>query len=153
MKSLLFTIATTAVAALLATTAVAGNLVNVAGASGIALDGYDTVAFFTDGKPAHGDPSISSTYKGAKYFFASKAHKSQFDADPEKYVPQFGGFCAYGAALGALFPVDINTWQIRDGKLYLNLNPAIATEFNKSPDRHIAKAGKNWPGLVGRFAN
>ena len=148
MKSLLYIVATFAVVALFVSTAVAGNLVNVAGASGIALDGYDPVAFFTDGKPTHGDPAISSTYKGAKYLFASKEHKSQFEADPEKFVPQYGGFCAYGAALGALFPVDISTWQIRNGKLYLNLNPAIATEFNKNPEGNIAKAEKNWPGLV-----
>jgi YHS domain-containing protein len=137
-----------AAATLFASAAVAGDLVNVAGASGIALNGHDPVAFFTDGKPVHGDPAITSTYKGAKYLFASKAHKAQFDADPEKYVPQFGGYCAYGAALGALFPVDVSTWQIRNGKLYLNLNPAIATEFSKNPDGNIAKAEKNWPDLV-----
>jgi YHS domain-containing protein len=148
MKSLLRTIAMIAVVALFASTAVAGSLVNVAGASGIAVGGYDTVAFFTDGKPTAGDPSISSTYQGATYLFASRAHKALFDATPEKYVPQFGGFCAYGAALGALFPVDISTWQIREGKLYLNLNPEILKEFNKNPNGFIAKAEKNWPGLV-----
>jgi YHS domain len=84
------------------TTAVAGEVVNVAGASGIAVGGYDPVAFFTDGKPTPGDPGVTSTYKGATYLFASKAHKAQFEANPEEYVPQFGGFCAYGAALGAL---------------------------------------------------
>ncbi|HZW36241.1 MAG: YHS domain-containing (seleno)protein [Deltaproteobacteria bacterium] len=148
MKSLLRTIAMVAVVALFASTAVAGSLVNVAGASGIAVGGYDTVAFFTDGKATPGDPGVSSPYKGATYFFASRAHKSLFDANPEKYVPQFGGFCAYGAALGALFPVDISTWQIRDGKLYLNLNPDILKEFNKDPKGFIAKAEKNWPSLV-----
>src|SRR5512146_2469075 len=148
MKSLLRTIAMVAVVALFASTAVAGSLVNVAGASGIAVGGYDTVAFFTDGKATPGDPGVSSAYKGATYLFASRAHKSLFDANPEKYVPQFGGFCAYGAALGALFPVDISTWQIRDGKLYLNLNPDILKEFNKDPKGFIAKAEKNWPSLV-----
>lgn len=94
---------------------------------------YQEMVFFTDGKPTPGDPGVTSTYKGAIYLFASKAGKTQFEGNPEKYVPQFGGFCAYGAALGALFPVDINTWQVRDGKLYLNLNPAILAEFNKDP--------------------
>ncbi|MBI5576458.1 MAG: YHS domain-containing protein [Deltaproteobacteria bacterium] len=150
MKRLISTFAMIAVVVLFASAASAANLVNVAGASGIALNGYDPVAFFTDGKPTHGDPGVTSTYNGAKYLFASKAHKAQFDADPEKFVPQFGGFCAYGAALGALFPVDISTWQIRDGKLYLNLNPAIAKEFNKNPAGNIAKAEKNWPGLVSK---
>lgn len=105
MKHFLGYVATIAVVALFATTAVAGEVVNVAGASRIAVGGYDPVAFFTDGKPTPGDPGITSTHKGAIYLFASKAHKTQFEANPEKYVPQFGGFCAYGAALGALFPV------------------------------------------------
>jgi YHS domain-containing protein len=138
MSDLLYSMASTA----------AGELVNVAGASGIALDGYDPVAFFTDNRPTHGDPAISATYKGAKYLFASKEHKVKFEADPQKYVPQFGGYCAFGAALGALFPVDINTWQIRDGKLYLNFNQAILAKFNKDFEGYVAKAEKNWPGLV-----
>ena len=128
------------------------DLLNIAGASGIALDGYDPVAFFTDGKPTHGDPAVSSTYKGATYLFASKEHKTRFEADPEKYVPQCGGYCAFGASVGALFPVDISTWQIRNGKLYLNLNPAIANQFNKDPDGNIAKAERNWPDLVKKHA-
>lgn len=157
MKNLLRTFAVIAAAFLFSTAAIAaptsgmGTLVNVAGASGIALDGYDPVAFFTDGKPAHGDPGVKSTYRSATYFFASKAHKARFDSDPEKYVPQFGGYCAYGAALGALFPVDITTWQVRNGKLYLNLNPTVAAEFNKDPAGFIAKAEKKWPGLVKEF--
>jgi YHS domain-containing protein len=151
MKHFLGYVATIAVVTLFATTAVAGEVVNVAGASRIAVGGYDPVAFFTDGKPTPGDPGVTSTYKGAIYLFASKAHKTQFEANPEKYVPQFGGFCSYGAALGALFPVDINTWQVRNGKLYLNLNPAISAEFNKDPAGFIAKAEKNWPGLVKKY--
>jgi YHS domain-containing protein len=152
MKKLLYSIASIAALVLFATPVVAGELVNVAGASGIALDGYDPVAFFIDKKPTHGDPAISATYKGAKYLFASKEHKVKFEADPEKYVPQFGGYCAFGAAVGALFPVDINTWQVRNGKLYLNLNPAISEQFNKDFEGHVAKAEKNWPGLVKKHA-
>ena len=130
------------------TSAPAGELVNVAGASGIALSGYDPVAFFTDGKPMHGDPSTSATYQGATYLFASKEHRRAFTENPEAYAPQYGGFCAFGVAAGALFPVDISTWQIRDGKLYLNLNPAILDQFNKDFDRQVVKAEKKWPGLV-----
>jgi YHS domain-containing protein len=152
MNRLLQSIAAIAAVPVLATSAVAGNLVNVAGASGIALDGYDPVAFFTEKAPAHGDPSITATYKGAMYLFASKAHKRQFEADPEKYVPQYGGYCAFGVAVGALFPVDINTWQIRNGKLYLNLNPEILKQFNQSFDGNVAKAERNWPGLVKQHA-
>ena len=124
------------------------ELVNVAGASGIAVDGYDTVAFFTDAKPVHGNPGIKSAYQGATYFFVNKEHQALFEANPAKYVPQFGGFCAYGVALNALFPVDISTWQIRDGKLYLNLNPEILKAFNADFKANTTKADGNWPELV-----
>jgi len=148
MKNFLYSMAAIAAVAVFATSVFAGELVNVAGASGIAVDGYDPVAFFTDKKPMNGDPSISTTYKAAKYFFASKEHKAMFEADPDKYVPQFGGYCAYGVAVNALFPVDINTWQVRNGKLYLNLNPEILKLFNKDFEGHVVKAEKNWPELV-----
>lgn len=152
MNKLLYSVVTVAALVVLTAPAFAANLVNVSGASGIALDGYDPVAFFTDSKPLNGDPAISTTYDGAKYFFASKDHKVKFDADPQKYLPQYGGYCAFGAALGALFPVDISTWQVRNGKLYLNLNPAILEQFNKDFEGSIAKAEKNWPDLVSKYA-
>ncbi|MCI0533673.1 MAG: YHS domain-containing protein [Verrucomicrobiales bacterium] len=137
---------------LLSAAAFAGELVNVSGASGIAIDGFDPVAFFTDGKPVNGDPGITAKYKGATYLFASKEHKRLFESAPEKYAPQCGGFCAFGASVNALFPVDINTWQVRDGKLYLNLNPAILGKFNEDFEKNVAKAEKNWPGLVKKHA-
>jgi hypothetical protein len=133
---------------MLATPALAGDLVNVSGASGFALDGYDPVAFFTEGTPAHGNPGITAAHKGATYMFASKSHKEMFTQNPEKYLPQYGGYCAYGVAVGALFPVDINTWQIRNGKLYLNLNPDVLALFNQDVEGYIAKAEKQWPDLV-----
>ncbi|MFD2255249.1 YHS domain-containing (seleno)protein [Luteolibacter algae] len=145
MKTLLKAMAA---ALILAATAHAGEKVNVSGASGIALNGYDPVAFFTEKKAVHGNPSISAKHEGATYLFASEADKKAFVAHPEKYVPQFGGYCAYGVAVGAVFPVDIETWQVRDGKLYLNLNPEILKEFNKDFAGNIAKAGENWPKVI-----
>ena len=126
----------------------ATELVNVAGASGIALDGYDPVAFFTDGGPVNGSPSIAAEHQGATYLFVGEEHRRLFAADPGKYTPQFGGYCAYGVALGKLFPVDIDTAQVRNGKLYLNLNAAILKEFNADFEGYVAKAEKKWPGLV-----
>ncbi|MEW6114905.1 MAG: YHS domain-containing (seleno)protein [Thermodesulfobacteriota bacterium] len=152
MSKLLYFIAAIAALGMFTSSVFAGNLVNVAGASGIALSGYDPVAFFTDKKPMFGDPANSATYKGAMYLFASKEHKAMFEADPQKYVPQYGGYCAFGVALGHLFPVDISTWQVRDGKLYLNFNPAIFNMFNKDFAGHVAKAEKNWPDLVKKHA-
>src|SRR5664279_980063 len=115
---------------LLSSSVFAGDLVNVSGASKVAVSGFDPVAFFTDAKPLNGSPSISAEHQGATYFFTSEEHKKLFAADPAKYAPQFGGFCAFGVALDKLFPVDISTWQVRDGKLYLNLNQGILKKFN-----------------------
>ena len=124
------------------------KLVNVSGASNIAVNGYDPVAFFTEAKPVNGSPFITAEYKGAVYLFASEEHKKLFSENPEKFAPQFGGFCAYGVGLDKLFPIDINTWQVRDNKLYLNLNSAILKEFNANFNGNIDQAGKNWPGLI-----
>ena len=137
-----------AVILLLSASAFAGELVNVAGASKAAVSGYDTVAFFTDSKPVNGSPFISAEYQGATYFFASEEHKKLFTENPAKYAPQFGGFCAFGVGLDKLFPVDISTWQVRDEKLYLNLNPDILKKFNADFAANVTKADKKWPGLV-----
>ena len=150
MKNIRYLIAIALTSLALAANAKAGELVNTAGASGIALSGYDPVAFFTDQKPVNGDPGIKATQQGATYFFASKEHKELFEAAPEKYLPQYGGYCAFGVALGALFPVDISTWQVRNGKLYLNLNPDILKAFNKDFENNLGKAEKNWPGIVAK---
>lgn len=137
---------------LMVTPVLAADLINVAGASKIAVAGYDPVAFFTDAKPVNGSPSFSAQYQGATYFFASEEHKQLFTQNPEKYAPQYGGFCAYGVGLGALFPVDITTWQVRDGRLYLNLNHDILAKFNADFEGNVGKAEKNWPSLVRKNA-
>ena len=145
MKSIIQSIAALV---LLSTSAFAGNLVNVSGASNAAVSGYDPVAFFTDGKAVNGSPFITAEYEGATYFFASEEHKKLFTEAPAKYAPQTGGFCAYGVSLGKLFPVDISTWQVRNGKLYLNLNADVLKKFNADFDGNVARAEKNWPALV-----
>ncbi|MEO8616498.1 MAG: YHS domain-containing (seleno)protein [Luteolibacter sp.] len=145
MKNIIKSIAAIA---LLSVSAHAGDLVNVSGASKVAVSGFDTVGFFTDAKAVNGSPFITAEYKGATYFFATEDHKKLFTANPEHYVPQCGGFCSFGVGLGKLFPVDISTAQVRDGKLYLNLNPDILKKFNEDFAGNVAKADKNWPGLV-----
>src|SRR6185369_9468269 len=145
MKNLIKSIAAIA---LLSVSAFAGDLVNVSGANKAAVSGYDTVAFFTDAKPVNGSPSISAEYEGATYFFATEEHKKLFTENPKKYAPQCGGFCAYGVSLGKLFPVEINTWQVRNGKLYLNKNSDVLKKFNADIENNIAKADRNWPELV-----
>lgn len=129
------------------------SLVNTAGASGFALDGFDPVAFFTDEQPVNGDPTITAKHQGALYMFATKEHQQLFEQNPEKYAPQYGGFCAFGVSVGALFPVDIvNTWQVRDGKLTVILNAELRKEFDKDHEQNVAKADNNWPGLVSEHA-
>ena len=96
----------------------------------------------------NGSPFISAEYQGATYFFATAAHKDLFTASPAKYAPQCGGYCAFGVSINKLFPVDISTWQVRDGKLYLNLNPDILKKFNEDFAANTAKANQNWPALV-----
>jgi YHS domain-containing protein len=139
-----------ALAVFVSASASAADLVNVSGASKVALSGFDTVAFFTDSKPVNGSPFITAEYQGATYFFSTEEHKKLFVANPAKYAPQFGGYCAFGVALDKLFPVDISTWQVREGKLYLNLNSDILKKFNAEFAAYSAKANGNWPGLVAR---
>jgi hypothetical protein len=124
------------------------SLVNTSGASGVALSGYDAVSFFNAGsKPLNGDPGNTAVHKGATYFFASNTNKKMFESNPDKYAPQFGGFCAFGVSVGNLFPVDVTTAQLYNDKLYLNLNPVVLTGFEKDKDANIAKAEKEWPDL------
>jgi YHS domain-containing protein len=116
--------------------------------SGVAIQGYDPVAFFKEGQPVMGKPLITSTYNGAIYQFASPYHKKVFDADPAKYEPVFGGYCAYGVCRNKLVEVDVEAFQIVDGKLLLQYSKGVRDTFNKDQQGNLAKANANWPGLV-----
>lgn len=115
---------------------------------GLALQGYDPVAFFTQNKPVKGTPEFQSNDHGAKYFFASAEDKSTFDANPSKYEPQFGGFCAYGVSRGHAAPVKIDAFQIVNGRLLMQYDLGVKDDFNKDAQGNLAKADKNWPSLV-----
>ncbi|HEV2695826.1 MAG TPA: YHS domain-containing (seleno)protein [Verrucomicrobiae bacterium] len=116
--------------------------------SGIALQGYDPVAFYTDGKPVKGDVKFVSKRDGAIYLFASKDHKDAFNADPAKYEPQFGGYCAYGVSRNKLVEIDVDAYQIVDGKLLLQYSKGVRDDFNRDTKGNLAKASMNWTGLV-----
>ena len=116
--------------------------------SGVAIQGYDPVAFFTDHKPVKGDPRFLSKRDGGIYFFASKEHKELFNADPGKYEPVYGGFCAYGVSRSRLVEIDVNAFQIVDGKLLLQYSTDIRDDFNQDAKSNLAKAEANWPKLV-----
>jgi YHS domain-containing protein len=116
--------------------------------SGLALQGYDPVAFFTENKPVKGNMEFHSAYHGAIYYFASAEDKARFDQDPAKYEPAFGGFCAYGASRNKLAPIDPAAFQIVEGRLLLQYSTSVRNEFNKDVSGNLAKARANWPGLV-----
>ncbi len=111
------------------------------------MGGYDPVAYFEQGKPVQGNGYHTATYNGGTYLFATKEHKEKFQFNPEKYAPQFGGYCAYGVAVGKKFYSDPNRWKIVDGKLYLNLDKKIQNKWNKDISGYIAKAGTNWNNI------
>jgi len=117
---------------------------------GLAIQGYDPVAYFTDNKPVKGSAKLSSDYDGAKYWFASAEHKTLFDATPAKYAPAYGGYCGYAASIDRLSPVSPEWFQIIDGKLILQHNKKAFDLFNKELTPNVQKADANWPGLVAR---
>lgn len=112
---------------------------------GKALRGYDAVAFFMEGKPVKGSPEFSITWMEAVWLFATRENLDRFKAAPEKYAPQYGGYCAFGTAEGHKAPTQIDTWTIVDGKLYLNYNKEVKKLWLKDQPELISKADKNWP--------
>ena len=114
-------------------------------ADGLALGGYDAVAYFDTGRPTHGMVALAASYNGARYLFASEAHRKTFLANPQKYVPEFGGFCAVGTSFGEKVDVDPETGKVVKGKLYLNNSPKVAATFDKDQLGTISRAEHNWP--------
>jgi YHS domain-containing protein len=147
MKRLLFAFLALAT---LSTMATAKELLNVDG-NGVAIQGYDPVAFFTDSRPVKGNPQFQSEYHGAKYYFASSEHKAAFDKEPAKYEPQFGGYCAYGVSQGHKAPIKIEAWQIVNGRLLMQYDLDIKGKFNRDQQGSLKKADENWPGLVEKY--
>lgn len=122
-------------------------LVNV-DAQGVALQGYDPVAFFVENHPVKGNPSHQSAYRGAIYWFASADHQASFERDPAAYEPQFGGFCGYAASIDTISPIDVNYFQILGGRLVLQHNAKAWRLWNDDVPGNLVKADANWPGLV-----
>ena len=138
-----------AMVALFAAPTLAADEINVSrGATlsgpGLAVHGYDVVAFFTSGTPALGSDKYAVAYNGGTYRFASQANLDAFKANSAKYEPAYGGFCAFGAALGKKFDGDPHYWKIIDGKLYLNLNGDIQSKWSEDIAGNLRKADGNW---------
>ena len=135
-------------------TVVAGDkpkgVVNTIGSPGVAIRGYDPVAYFKDGKATRGKAEHVAQYKGATWRFASAENKATFEADPAKYEPVYGGYCAYGVAQGYLVKIDPNAWAIKDGRLYLNYDAGVQATWAKDPLGYIKKANARWPKLIAK---
>jgi YHS domain-containing protein len=111
------------------------------------IGGYDAVAYFTEGKPTRGNGHHVTVFDGVTYLFASEENKKTFDANPKKYIPAYGGYCAFGVTEGKKFVADPEAWKIVDGKLYLNLDKDVQTEWGKDVSGNIRKADGIWPTI------
>lgn len=112
---------------------------------GKAVKGYDVVAFFKEAKPLQGADSLAYHYKNADWLFASRANLEAFKADPDMYVPQYGGYCAYGTSQGHKAPTEAETWTIVENKLYFNYNMKVKDNWSKKREELIQKADLQWP--------
>ena len=113
-------------------------------ANGVILGGHDAVSYFTAEKPVKGYAGISAVHDGAIYHFSSEANRDAFNANPGKYAPQYGGFCAYGAAIGAKFPIDPSVYAIVDDKLYVNNSANVSKLWTAKRSKAITLADQKW---------
>ncbi|MEM6491973.1 MAG: YHS domain-containing (seleno)protein, partial [Pseudomonadota bacterium] len=130
----------------------AADVVNQ-GSRGLAIEGYDPVAYFTQQAAVEGDDAFETEWNGATWRFASADHLATFEADPERYAPQYGGYCAYAAARDYIAQVDPEAWSVVDDKLYLNFSRGIRRSWERDIPGQIAAGDRNWPGLRARLAN
>ncbi len=115
-----------------------------------AIRGYDPVAYFTQGRPVKGSPELTHQWKGATWRFASAENRERFAAAPEKYAPQYGGYCAYGVASGYAVKIEPDAWSVVDGKLYLNYDRSVQKSWQSDVPGYIRKADVNWPRVLER---
>jgi YHS domain-containing protein len=121
-----------------------GKFFNNLNTEGVIIDGYDPVAFFTESKPVKGNAKFQSKYEDAVYYFASAENKSKFDAMPDKYKVQFGGWCAYAVSLGRIAPIDVNNWEIINGRLVVQHNARAVAGWKKNPQGNLQLADRYW---------
>ncbi len=110
----------------------------------VALHGYDTVAYFTEGKPMKGSTEFEHSWQDARWQFASATNRDLFTANPGRYAPQYGGYCSGGLATGEYADVDPEVWTIVDGKLYLNTTKELRDAWRKAPEAYVVYADYNW---------
>jgi YHS domain-containing protein len=113
----------------------------------VAINGYDPVSYF-DGTPMPGKPGFTAMHQGAEWHFASAENRDKFLADPAKFAPQYGGYCAYGVAQGYAVKTEPDVWTIVDGKLYLNYDKDVQSTWEKDIPGYIATADGKWPKVL-----
>jgi YHS domain-containing protein len=129
-------------AAIAASVAVAGSVNEV---QGLAIKGFDPVAYFIDQKAVPGSAEFTHPYDGVTYRFSSAAHRDAFIANPQKYLPAYGGFCAFGTASGYKADIDPKAFTVVDGKLYLNYNQDVRSKWQQDIPGYIKTADEKWP--------
>ncbi len=115
-------------------------------ATGIAINGYDPVAYFTEDKHVEGNADFAAQWKEATWYFSSEKNRTAFLATPEKYAPQYGGYCAFAMSFDAFAPTVPEAWSIVDGKLYLNFSIGVRGDWIEDKQEHILRANENWTG-------
>jgi hypothetical protein len=113
----------------------------------LAIKGYDPVAYFTEGRPVEGSSEFEEVWNGARWRFATASHRDLFRADPDRYAPQYAGYCAFGVAQGLKLEIDPNSWTIVDGKLHLNYDRKTRDKWRKDQVANVEKADHVWPTL------
>lgn len=116
--------------------------------NGLAIRGADPVAYFTQGKAVQGKEDYVHVWQGAKWLFTSAENRDAFTKAPEKYVPQYGGYCALAVAHKTIAPINPESWAIIEGKLYLNFDKPTQEQWKKDIPGNIKKADANWPGVL-----
>ena len=114
---------------------------------GLAIKGYDPVAYFTQGAPVAGDAEFATEWRGATWRFSSAENRDRFTADPERYAPQYGGYCAWAVSQGYTASIDPEAWRIVDGRLFLNYSRDVQAKWEQAMADNIKHADVNWPKL------
>jgi YHS domain-containing protein len=128
-------------------TAVAGGFAVDVDENGVAVKGHDPVAYFADARPTMGSADYIADADGATYYFASSDNRDQFLADPAKYTPAYGGFCALGITRSMKVTGDPNAWKIADGRLYINSSHQAQDTWSEDIPGNIVKADEAWPAI------
>lgn len=115
-----------------------------------AIRGYDPVSYFTENQAVEGSKDFSYEYNGALWLFSTEVNRIAFQADPEKYAPQYGGYCAYAVARGSSASSKPEYFTIHDGKLYLNFSSSVYKKWTEEKEEYIEKADENWPTVLAK---